>query len=43
MALNSSSIGRIEQSECHKPVYTNGKVGILPIIELSKEEVELIV
>ena len=43
MALNSCSFGRIEQSECHKPVYTNGKVGILPIIELSKEEVELIV
>ena len=43
MALNSCSIGRIEHSKCHEPAYTNGKVGILPINELSKEEVELIV
>ena len=43
MALNSCSIGRIKQSECHKPVFTNGKVGIFPIIELSKESFELLV
>ena len=43
MALNSCSIGPIEQFECHRTVYTNGKVGNLPISELLKESVELLV
>ena len=43
MALQSCSIGRIEESVCHNLVHTHGKVGILPILELSKDDFELLV
>ena len=43
MALQSCSIGRIEESVCHNLVHTLGKVGILPILELSKDDFELLV
>ena len=42
MSLPSCSIV-IENSECHKMIHTHGKIGILEIIELSKEDIELLV
>ena len=41
MTLQSCSIGRIEESVCHNLVHTDGKVGILPILELSKDVFEI--
>ena len=43
MMTNLCSIGKFESSECHELVHTHGKVGLLPFVDLSKEECELIV
>ena len=43
MSLPSCSVGVVENSECHKMIHTHGKIGILEIIELSKEDIELLV
>ena len=42
MALESCSIGRIEESECHNLVYTHGNERILSILELSKDDFEIL-
>ena len=43
MAFDSYSIGEIEDSACHSTAHTHGKVGMLQIIELSKEDSELLI
>ena len=43
MVSESCSIGEIEGSECHNIVHTHGKIGILHVIELSKEDLELVI
>ena len=43
MSLSSCSIGEIEISECHSKTHTHGKTGLIPITELSRDDIDLIV
>ena len=43
MSLQSCSIGKVDESACHITVHTHGKIGLLPIIEISHENIELLV
>ena len=40
--LDFCSIGKFQDSQCHKTIYTRGKVGLIQVIELTKEEIELV-
>ena len=42
VSLHFCSIGEFEDSACHKMVHTHGKIGMLQVTELSRDDRELI-
>ena len=41
--LQFYSIGKFQDSQCHKTCHKRGKVGLLQVSELTKEEIELVI
>ena len=41
--LEFCSIGKFQDSQCHKTFHTRGEVGLIQVSELTKEEIELVI